>query len=209
MGQYSTRGLYAAYDRNQKERQKEDYYATPPAEVTNILSQLGIDFANDVILEPCCGGGHMVEGILKYQEPKKLIATDIKDRGYHPDKDFIEVGYDLDYMSDDYPYEEADWIIMNPPFKLIEPFCIRSLEIAKKGIIMFGRLQFLEGQGRYENILKDNPPSDIYVYVDRVVCYKDGDFSLPPSGIQAYSWYVWRSEEEVSAPRLHWIRRAQ
>lgn len=209
MGQYSTRGLYAAYDRNQKERQKEDYYATPPAEVENILKQLNIDFSNDTILEPCCGGGHMVDGILKYQKPKKLIATDIKDRGYHSNENFVQTEYELDYMSDEYPYDKADWIIMNPPFKLIEPFCIRSLEIAKKGIVMFGRLQFLEGQGRYENILKNNPPSDIYVYVDRVVCYKDGDFSLPPSGIQAYAWYVWRTEEEVSTPRLHWIRRAQ
>ena len=37
MGKYSKKGTYAGYDKNNKERQAEDYYATPPEEVTNIL----------------------------------------------------------------------------------------------------------------------------------------------------------------------------
>lgn len=37
MGQYNKKGLYAAYDKNHKERQAEDYYATPTEEVENIL----------------------------------------------------------------------------------------------------------------------------------------------------------------------------
>ena len=57
---------------------------------------------------------------------------------------------------------------MNPPYSVIEPFVIRSLEIAEKGIIMLARLQFLEGAGRYEKILKETPPTDVYVYVDRI-----------------------------------------
>lgn len=63
---------------------------------------------------------------------------------------------------------------MNPPYSVIEPFVIRTLEIAKKGVIMLSRLQFLEGVGRYENILKHNPPTDVYVYVDRIQCWKNG-----------------------------------
>ena len=42
MGQYSKKGLYSAYDKNHKEREKDDYYATPPAEVFNILDTMGI-----------------------------------------------------------------------------------------------------------------------------------------------------------------------
>lgn len=42
---------------------------------------------------------------------------------------------------------------------------------------MFSRIQFLEGKGRYENILKENPPTDVYVYVDRIKCGKNGDFA--------------------------------
>ena len=40
MGQYSKKGLYAGYDKNHKEREALDYYATPPGKVENILWQL-------------------------------------------------------------------------------------------------------------------------------------------------------------------------
>lgn len=82
MGQYSKKGLYSAYDKNHKEREALDYYSTPTEEVTNILETLNKEeFQNSTILEPCCGGGHMIEGILKYGATK-IIGTDIKDRGY-------------------------------------------------------------------------------------------------------------------------------
>ena len=42
MGKYSKKGTYAGYDKNNKERQAEDYYATPPEEVTNILRILNL-----------------------------------------------------------------------------------------------------------------------------------------------------------------------
>ena len=42
MGQYSKKGLYAGYDKNNKEREALDYYATPPEEVTNILKVMNL-----------------------------------------------------------------------------------------------------------------------------------------------------------------------
>ena len=53
MGQYTNKGLYNAYKKNNKERAKEDWYATPSCEVTNILDTLGYDFSGQRILEPC------------------------------------------------------------------------------------------------------------------------------------------------------------
>ena len=215
MGQYTNKGLYNKYDKNHKERDKLDYYATPTVEVENILNELNIDFLNCTILEPCVGGGHMADGIdsyiiNKYQdrpedENVKVIGTDIRDRGYR--NDIWELKYGLDFFADDYPYDEADWIIMNPPYAVIEPFVIRALDIAKKGVVMLARLQFLEGSGRYENILKDNPPTDVYVYVDRIQCWKDG---VRPDGssAQAYAWFVWDFNKKNLAPQIHWIRRA-
>jgi hypothetical protein len=212
MGQYTNKGLYNRYDKNHRERDRLDYYATPSAEVLNILDTLKIDFSNSTILEPCVGGGHMAEGILQYLKNSNafgysLKATDIQDRKYRSEAWDISTGKDYDFFSDDYPYNEADWIIMNPPYSVIEPFTIRALEIANKGIIMLARLQFLEGQGRYDNILKDNPPSDVYVYVDRVQCWKDG---VEPEGssAQAYAWFVWDKKATNQEPHLHFIRRA-
>ena len=210
MGKYNTGGLYAAYDKKHKEREKLDYYATPAGEVFNILNTLNIDFSNTTILEPCVGGGHMAEGIETYLNSKhhdvlNTIGTDIKDRGYI--NNLWDLEYGLDFMADDYPYDKADWIIMNPPYSIIEPFVIRSLEIAQKGIIMLARLQFLEGEGRYEKILKDSPPTDVYVYVDRIACFKNGDFSIKPDSIQAYAWFVWDKEKNGNGTQLHHIRR--
>lgn len=210
MGQYSKKGLYSAYDKNNEEREKDDYYSTPTVEVENIIKTIGIDFApTDIILEPCCGGGHMIEGIRRTTD-SYLIGTDIRDRGYQNESCVLTYG--LDYLVDDYPYARADYIIMNPPFKLIEPFCIRSLEIARKGVLMFGRLQFLESKSRYENILRETPPTDVWVYVDRVACYKNGDTTMRPDSIQAYAWYYWDIEkmrEPNYSSNLHWIRRAK
>ena len=216
MGQYTNKGLYNAYDKNHKERDKLDYYATPTVEVENILDELNIEFISQSVLEPCVGGGHMAEGIENYIykngyiEKVQLIGTDIRDRGYQ--NDIWDLEYGLDFFADDYPYDEADWVIMNPPYGVIEPFTIRALDIAKKGVIMLGRLQFLEGEGRFEKILQYNPPTDVYVYVDRIQCWKDG---LKPDGssAQAYAWFVWdKSKAENNCylvePRIHWIRRA-
>lgn len=208
MGQYTTKGLYNKYDKNNKERSKTDYYATKPGETLNILEHLKIDFSNKTILEPCAGGGHMLQDILEYTKDMNNISITATD--LHPHQKIIEslninTGEEYDFLSDDYPIEKADWIIMNPPFATIEPFCIRALEIAQEGIVMFARLQFLEGVSRYENILKDNPPSGIWVYADRIQCWKEG---IEPSGssAQAYSWFVWDKTNDIKN-QLNWIRR--
>lgn len=222
MGQYTNKGLYNKYDKNHKERDKLDYYATPTIEVINILNELNIDFTGDTILEPCVGGGHMADGIDAYICTKahggielasiKTIGTDIHNRGYENDSWELYCGPEYDFFSDDYPYDNVDWIIMNPPYSVIEPFTIRALEIAKKGVVMLARLQFLEGEGRFENILQYNPPTDVYVYVDRIQCWKDG---LKPEGssAQAYAWFVWDRTKSnnnyfLVEPKIHWIRRA-
>lgn len=209
MGQYNKQGLYCAYKKNNKEREELDYYATPTDEVFNILTRLDYDFSGQTILEPCIGGGHMARGISKYlnekkQTPKRLLGTDIKDRGC--DEENWNCTYNLDFLADEYPIEEADVVIMNPPYAILEPFLIRALEIAKNKLIVLCRMQVLEGEGRYENIFIDNPPSDIYQYVDRIQCWKNGE-QPTSSSVQGYCWLVWDKEKHYEAPRLHWMRR--
>lgn len=210
MGQYSNKGLYNGYKKNSKEREELDYYATPPVEVTNILNQLQYDFTGQTILEPCCGGGHMIAGIQKYldknsQKPKKLIGTDFKDRDFS--SNIWNLKYGLDFLADDYPYDKADVIIMNPPFATIEPFMIRALEIAQDKLIMLCRTQVTEGLGRYEKIFKNNPPTYIYQYIDRIQCWKSG---VKPTGssAQAYCWLVWEKDKAGQEPILRWLYRS-
>lgn len=212
MGQYSKKGLYTGYDKNHKEREALDYYATPPEEVTNILEVIGLDLVGADVLEPCCGGGHMVEGIYKYAPRANILATDIKQRA-NPflvrdavgDTIMYHYGTKYDYLSDDYPIEHADYVIMNPPFSVIIPFVQRSLEIADKGVLMLGRLKFVESQKRYTEIFKDNPPTKIWAYVDRIACYKNGDFSEKPSSIEAYAWFYWDKANTSKETKFDWI----
>ena len=211
MGQYTNKGLYNGYKKNQKEREELDYYATPTTEVKNILDTLGYDFTDKSILEPCCGGGHMIAGIQQYitnnlQTPKSLQGTDYMDREFR--SSIWHLQYGLDFLADDYPIDNVDIIIMNPPYSTIEPFLIRALEIAQDKLIVLCRTQVLEGSGRYEKIFKDNPPTDIYQYVDRIQCWKGG---VKPSGTsaQAYCWLVWDKKAPAAAPKLHWIRRSK
>ena len=211
MGQYTSNGLLNGYKKNNKEREELDYYATPTAEVKNILDTLGYDFTEQTILEPCVGGGHMVSGIQKYldennQTPAQCYGTDFKDRGFRSTRWALQ--YNVDTLSDDYPIDTADVVIMNPPFSTIEPFLIRALEKAQDKLIILARTQILEGSGRYEKIFKDNPPTDIYQYVDRIQCWKSG---VKPTGTsaQAYCWLVWDKKTSAAAPKLHWIRRSK
>lgn len=218
MGKYSKKGTYAGYDRNNKERQAEDYYATPPKEVYNILNITKLPFdENTVILDPGCGGGHLIEGILSYSEQPFIIGTDIKEREITAEGavdalfygDFF-FGKEYDFLSEDYDSHfplGVDYVIMNPPFSCIIPFTNHALSLATKGVLMLGRLEFLESKKRYEKIFQDNPPTDVYIYVDRIACYKNGDFSETPSSIQAYAWYYWDKENKSKETKIHWIRR--
>ena len=208
---YNKKGMYNGYDKNHKEREALDYYSTPTEEVTNILNTLNINFIGKTILEPAAGGGHMLQGIKNYLADNinnaTIIATDIQDRGCND----IETGTAFDFLSDEYPYKDnIDYIIMNPPYSIIEPFVMRSLGIANKGILMLGRLQFLEGEKRFENILAEYPPTDIYVYVDRIACFKNGDISQKMSSAQAYAWFYWDIEKvntTIYNSKIHWLRR--
>lgn len=212
MGQYTKNGLYNGYKKNNKEREQLDYYATPTEEVRNILDTLGYDFSEMTILEPCIGGGHMAKAIKDYildnnQGKIRLIGTDYQDRGFRDDDWRLSYGYD--FLADEYPVDSADVIIMNPPYSILEPFMIRALEIAKKKLVVLGRIQAVESEGRYENIYKDNPPTDLYQYVDRIQCWRNGE-EPEGSSAQGYMWLVWDFENKPTdgCPRFHWIRRA-
>lgn len=187
------------YDKNHKDRQKHDFYATPPEEVKNILQY---EKLNGVILENSCGMGHIAETVKEIYPNNKVIATDKYNYGYG------ETG--LDFLSEDYPYiDNISCIVMNPPFKLIDEFVTKSLKIAQNKVLLFARMQFAETQGRYKNIFKDNPPNRIYMYVDRVACAIDGDFSKAQSSSMAFAWFIWDKTDVDYGKNTEfkWIRR--
>jgi hypothetical protein len=182
------------YNKNHSDRQENDYYATPPEEVRNILKNEDL---YGTILDNSCGEGHLIEPVKESYPNNKVLATDLIDYGYG------EGG--LDFLSKDYPYKSVDTIIMNPPFKHIEDFVLKSLNRANKKVILFARMQFLESQTRYENIFKNHKPNRIYIYVDRVACAKNGNFEGALSSNMAFAWFVWDKIDTTT--KIEWLRR--
>ena len=138
-------------------------------------------------------------------KPSPVISPvyGVLDKNYTKD----EISSKDGLLTDSEDKVDIDYVIMNPPYATIEPFVMKALGIANKGVLMLGRLQFLEGQSRYENILKDYPPTDIYVYVDRISCDKNGTEKM--GAVQAYAWFYWDLDNQIhNMTKIHWIRRS-
>ena len=61
-------------------------------------------------------------------------------------------------------------------------------------VFMFLKLTFLEGKKRFDELFSKYPPKKIYVFSQRVLCAKNGDFEGMKAGggsAVAYAWYVW------------------
>ena len=60
-------------------------------------------------------------------------------------------------------------------------------------VIMFLKIQFLEGSKRRVELFNNYPPKHIYVFSKRITCAKDGDFEKYAAGSAvAYGWFIWK-----------------
>lgn len=170
------------------EREVNDYYATPPNAVTELLKYE--KFYN--VLEPACGEGH-ISKVLK-QKGIDVTSSDLINRGYGKVKDFSE-----------YTFWDGD-IVTNPPYKIAKEFTSHALDIIKDGnkVAMFLKLTFLETQSR-ASLFESNPPKIVYVSTRRYVCGKNGIFK-EKSGAVCYAWFVWIKGFKGN-PIIKWINK--
>lgn len=169
--------ILSASNHTDKEREKDDYYATDP-KAGELLLELE-DF--DDILEPACGEGHLSKVFVA--EGKKVISSDLIYRGYGIKKNFF-----------DYAEWDGD-IITNPPYKYAKEFVEHALRIIPQGnkVAMFLKIQFLESKKRKELFL-NSPPKKLYVSSSRLLCAKNANFEGMRKGggsAVAYCWFVW------------------
>lgn len=173
----STFVTLGASSHSDNERQREDYYATEPKAVEELLK---IETFCDSILEPACGEGHISE-VLK-RNGYHVVSRDLVDRGYGDVADFLSVDNTL-WNGD---------VITNPPYRYTQEFVEKALQIVPKGrkIAMFLRIQFLEGKKRKEFFMR-TPPKTVWVSSSRLKCAINGDFAQAGSSAAAYAWFVW------------------
>ncbi len=185
---------HGASNHSETERAVLDYYATDPEAVERLLE---VEKFFHYILEPACGGGHIAEVLLKHGHD--VLCSDIVDRGYEKQTmtaDFLHLS-----MS---PRNSRD-IITNPPYskakEFVEHAMSSSLESVK--VAMFLKLTFLEGAKR-KDLFDKYPPKKIYVFRNRIDCWKNGIKPEKASKAVCYAWFVWEKGYR-GKPIIEWI----
>jgi hypothetical protein len=176
-----------------------DFFPTPPwatrALFRHVLPALGVGPIGR-LWEPACGEGHMAEVINEFADAP-VIATDIFDYGYGTaPQDFLGGIFSAPLT------DRVDWIITNPPFKPADQFALRALDLARGGVALLLRTQWLESEDRYYSIFRDRPPSLFAPFVERVPMLR-GRWDPDASTATSYSWFVWHRGAVPRAP--FWI----
>lgn len=162
----------------QNERETNDYYATEPKAIEMLCD---LETFSPTIWECACGEGHLAEALIG--RGYKVISSDLIDRGYGTG--------DIDFLNCNKKFEGD--IITNPPYKFAKEFVEHALEIVTEGhkVVMFLKLQFLEGKAR-RKMFEKYPPKKIYVSSGRLRCAMNGDFEkYAKSNAVTYAWFIW------------------
>ena len=174
--------MLGASNHTEKERQKEDYYATDPIAVELLLD---LETFNKDVWECACGEKHLSNVLEK--RGFNVRSSDIIKRC-----DDIE---EYDFLG----MENIEWkgdIITNPPYKYAKEFVYKALQIIPKGnkVAMFLRVQFLEGKER-KQLFTNFPPTKVLVSSSRILCAKNAEFEKMKQGggsAVAYAWFIWQ-----------------
>ena len=173
--------------RNNGEREVDDFYPTPPHAVEELLKRE--EFSGSV-WECACGEGDISKVFVEHGFD--VISTDLINRGYGTQEDFL--------TSD----RIADNIVTNPPYKLALNFVLKAKKNGNNKIAMFLKTVWLESEARYEMFQdKEFPLKTVYQFSKRVTLYKGG-IKMKNSGMIAYAWYVW-DRNYVGEPTIKWI----
>lgn len=183
--------IIAATNHSDAEREQRDFYATDPIAIDKLVS-VELKNMSHHIYEPSEGNGHL-SNRLKYFF-FDVCSADIIQRDYPLDYicDFLESNREVEkYVR----LFSAD-ILTNPPYNKAKEFVLKALDVVREGcnVYMFLKLTFLEGKARYKELFSKYPPRCVYVFSERVMCAKNGEFDKVKEGggsAVAYAWFCW------------------
>ena len=112
----------------------------------------------------------------------------------------------VDFLTENYP-EKFNNVITNPPFSLAKEFAEKALEVSTGKVILFAKIQFLEGQQR-KDFFAAHPPKAVYVFSKRVNPLRNGlevdENGKPWSSTMCFAWFVWE-HGYTGEPCIRWI----
>ena len=173
------------------DREKDDFYATPPSATKALLQVESFDGA---IWEPACGDG-AISKVLE-SAGHQVVSTDLVDRGYGTAR--------IDFLMETRAL--APKIITNPPFKLGTDFVLRALALTTGKIAMLLKVGFLEGLDR-ARVYDEQPFARLWVFRARQTFLRGGSEAIQMNGdggMIAYGWFVW-DRTHAGPPTLGWI----
>lgn len=183
-----------------RDRVSDDYYATPESAVRAILQQEELIGS---ILEPSAGEGHISYLIKEYYPNNRLVSTDLIQRR---DLFSCNIQGGVDFLTYDFS-EKFDTIITNPPFSLAQEFIERALELSNRKVIMFAKIQLLEGKKR-RLLFEKFPPKYIYVFSKRQAPLSNGsavdENGKPWATTMCFAWFVWEHGFNGN-PMVKWV----
>lgn len=168
-------------NRGARERRVEphdslDDFPTPPWAARAICEHLrlvlGLDLPAMTLWEPAFNRGAFARGAMDYFGDGYF--TDIFDYGTG------EIDAMVDFTMAP-PGRDVDIVATNPPFRLAAEFIERGMQVSRVGCAFLVRNAFAEGAERWRSIYRDNPPTQLLYFSERVVMLKsrlirDGDF---------------------------------
>lgn len=177
-----------------KNREENDYYATPPKCTEDIIKRENLYGLS--LLEPCAGELHIVDKLREYNN--YVVTNDLIQRKR-------ELDYNVDFING--PLEVDRWfnaVVTNPPFKLFVEFIETSFKYTNK-VILFGRIQILEG--KKHKSLNEKYLTKVYVYSYRVNTAKNGDEAeFLKSSSMCFCWFVYDKNKNKNTPtEVAWI----
>lgn len=186
-----------------------EMFHTPVDVTNNLLEALtadGIGIKRDsLVLDPCAGHGNIIRA-LRWNNIVDTFAIESDPRAIDQLTTVngkaltFNTSFFVNELSDDFP--SMDYIIINPPYTLIEQFIERSFMFLKYDghICVLLRLGHLAGVKRGRFLRKYQPK---YVYI---LCQRPS-FSGTAADIGGYAWVVWDSYIDPQRDTIvRWIR---
>ena len=174
-----------------------DLYNTPDEAIEALMDYCGHRFdPNKTFFEPCNGKGKISKKLEEFgifMKTNELFSE-------HGESDFNE-----NFLS---PTEKVaqDWnfdvILTNPPYKIATEFVNEGFKYAKEQYHLL-RINFLEGQKRYDTLHTNGHLKNVYVFTKRISCSK-GVEEEPQANAVCYCWYHFDRDYD-GLPTLHWI----
>ncbi len=175
---------------NHPNREKTDFYPTPPAFTAALLDR---EHFHHHIWEPACGRGDISKVAENFGY--SVFNSDIEPR--------MEGGLGWNFFESTINTPDGVDIITNPPFSVAREFMIRMCQLCYRKAAVVMPLQALTGTYRVQELWKPYPPSKVYIN-PKFMLIEGCDGREDVKSQFMHIWVVY-DRKHRGPTQLHWI----